>query len=81
MLSVLGGEIRRGSSILAMKHPAVVLTVWTFETWFLLNLIMHLTELSVLGRNLFELFIRVWLYICLWWIFYYHIKWMQRFDV
>jgi hypothetical protein len=62
------------------KHPAIWFTLWAFETWFFINIFFASASMTELQGNLSELFIRVWVYVCLWFIFYFHVQWIVKYD-
>jgi uncharacterized protein involved in response to NO len=62
------------------KHPGIWFTLWSFETLFFLCLLFAVLDLSEFERNLSQLFVRVWLYICVWFITVFHVRWMMKID-
>jgi hypothetical protein len=62
------------------KHPGIWFTLWSFETLFFLNLISFMVDLTKQAWDLYQLFLRVWLYWCFWWITVFHVRWIEKMD-
>lgn len=60
------------------KHPGIWFTLWSFETLFLLGLLFPLLDLDEFEWNVSQLFWRVWLYMCTWFITVFHIRWIEN---
>jgi hypothetical protein len=62
------------------NRPGIWFFLWAFEMWFWLSMLFTSLNLRGLQYNLSELFMRVFLYMCAWWITVYHVRWLQRLD-
>lgn len=62
------------------NHPGIWFSLWAFETIFFLSLIFAILDLNEMERNLSQLFMRVWMYWCFWWITLYHVRWLEKVD-
>jgi hypothetical protein len=62
------------------KHPGIWFSLWTIETLFLLSLEFGLLDLTEFQFRLSQLFLRIWLYLCAWWITVFHVRWLTKLD-
>jgi hypothetical protein len=62
------------------KHPGKWFSLWSIETAFLLALAFALLDLDRTQYYLSQLFLRVWIYFCFWWITLYHVRWLEKID-
>lgn len=60
------------------KHPGIWFTLWTGVTLFLWLFLFANIPMNQFQYNLSQLFIRVWYLVCVWWIIYFHVQWIEK---